>query len=77
MPAWYKLTVGLWAVFVLPFHWFATGFNGLPFLSLPDAPGPYGPSELEWLLYVMVLFAPLLGAPIAFWQFVRGKRKTR
>jgi hypothetical protein len=48
-----------------------TGFGGLPFFSLPDWPEGDGPSVIEWLLAVLILYHPFLSAPVAVWQSVR------
>lgn len=71
IPRWYVWQCALWLVTGLPFQWFFTAFNGLPFLSLPDSPGLGGPSLGEWILAMIFLYHPVLTAPLALWKTVR------
>ena len=75
VPRWYLAECALWTVTGLPFQWLFTSFNGLPFFSLPDAPGPDGPSLPAWVLGLIVLYHPILSAPFAIWSaFSRANR---
>jgi hypothetical protein len=78
IPRWYRWQFAVWLVTGLPFQWFFTAFNGLSFISLPDAPGPDGPSLPAWVLAMTFLYHPLLTAPIAVWSaFSHRKRLTK
>ena len=68
VPRWYRIMLVVWLFTGLPLQWFFTAFNGLPFLSLPDAPGPDGPPILVWLVSMIVLYHPVLTAPVALWH---------
>ena len=68
VPRWYLVEWAIWLCTGLPFQWFYTAFNGLPFFSLPDAPGSNGPSVGLWLFAILFLYHPVLMAPVAFWQ---------
>ena len=74
VPRWYRWQLVIWLFSGLPFQWFFTDFNGLPFFSLPDRPGPSGPSTIPWLLAILFLYHPLLSAPIALWESARRNR---
>ena len=71
IPRWYRWQWVIWLFSGLPLQFLMTGFNGLPFFSLPDWPGGDGPSVIEWLFAVPILYHPFLSAPIAAWQSVR------
>lgn len=75
VPRWYRITLVVWLCTGLPLQWFFTAFNGLPFLSLPDAPGADGPPVLVWVVSVIVLYHPALTTPVALW-LARTRRQT-
>jgi hypothetical protein len=75
VPVWHAWQWGIWIFTGLPFQWLMTRFNGLPFFSLPDAPGPGGPSPVEWILVVLFLYHPFLTAPFAFALTVKRFRE--
>jgi len=78
IPRWYVWECAIWLVTGLPFQWFFTGFNGLSFFSMPDAPGSGGPSLAAWLLALTFLYHPALLAPVAIWSaFSRRKPRGR
>lgn len=66
IPRWFAAQCGIWLVTGLPFQWVFTSFNGLPFFSLPDPPGPNGPSLPAWVAVMIFLYHPVLSAPLAF-----------
>ena len=68
IPNWYRNGCLIWLVTGLPFQWFFTAFNGLSFFSLPDAPGPNGSPLGLWIFAILLLYHPLLLAPVALWQ---------
>lgn len=70
IPRWYLWQFLVWLVTGLPFQWFFTAFNGLSFFSLPDSPGPDGPPLSAWVLVMILLYHPILTAPIAVWSTV-------
>jgi len=76
LPRWYVWQVAIWSFTGLPFQWFFTAFNGLPFFTLPDAPGPNGPSLLEWVLVALFLYHPVLTAPVALWYLLFRQRRS-
>lgn len=79
IPRWYVWQCAVWLVTGLPFQWFFTAFNGLSFFSLPDAPGPGGPSLPAWVLVMIFLYHPILSAPFAIWlarTHCKGVRAT-
>lgn len=76
VPRWYMAESAIWIVTGLPFQWFFTSFNGLAFFSLPDAPGPNGPSLPAWVLELVFIYHPVLSAPFAIWStFSRANRR--
>ncbi len=68
VPRWYLVEWAIWLCTGLPFQWFFTAFSGLPFFSLPDAPGPDGSPLGLWILAILFLYHPLFLAPVALWQ---------
>lgn len=68
IPPWYRTEALIWLFTGLPFQFFFTDFNGIPFLSLPDLPGPNGLSVGPWLLLIVFLYHPILMGPVAIWQ---------
>lgn len=68
VPRWYQLSLKVWCCTGLPLQWFFTAFNGLPFFSLPDAPGPNWSPLPVWLVLIVVLYHPVLTAPVALWH---------
>jgi hypothetical protein len=75
VPQWYLRQLVVWLFTGLPFQWFFTAFNGLSFFSLPDAPGPNGPSLVIWIFAIIFLYHPVLTIPVAIWSiFSRRKR---
>ena len=68
LPQWYLLELKVWLCTGLPLQWFFTAFNGLPFFSLPDAPGVNGPPVALWAVAILVLYHPILMAPLALWH---------
>jgi hypothetical protein len=76
IPRWYLWQFAAWLVTGLPFQWFFTAFNGLPFLSFPDAPGHNGPSLPEWVLAMIFLYHPILTAPVAVWSAFSHRKRS-
>lgn len=76
IPRWHLWQWAIWVGTGLPFQWFFTAFNGLPFFTLPDAPGPNGPSVAGWVLGAIFLYHPLLLAPLALWQAWARRREN-
>jgi hypothetical protein len=64
LPRWYFITVLIWAVVAPSFWWFATGFNGLPFFSLPKLAGPSEGSGWQISLVIQLAIYAALLAPV-------------
>ena len=77
LPTWYKFTCLVWVVAAPSFWWFAMGFNGLPFFSLPKLAGP---SEgAGWQISLVIQFAiyAALLAPLTALPLVLRRRSMR
>ncbi|TCT03870.1 hypothetical protein [Aquabacter spiritensis] len=77
IPPWY---VGQWVVWLftgLPLQWFFTAFNGLSFFTLPDLPGPDGVSRASWVVTGLLLYHPILSAPLALWLAWRRSKGNK
>ena len=77
IPRWYLVECLIWLVTGLPFQWFFTAFNGLPFLSTPDLPGPDGLSLGQWIFVTALLYHPAFMAPVALWQSWTRRTKVK
>lgn len=82
LPTWYKRTCAIWVVAAPLFWLFATGFNGLPFLSLPNLAGPSEGAGWQISLVIQLaiyaaLLAPLTTLPLVFLQRGRVRETAR
>lgn len=74
---WYGKRMLIWALIVVPFWWFATGFHGVPFFTLPMLNGP---SAGDWwqigLIIQLAIFAAMVLPPLV-WPIIYSRAKRR
>jgi hypothetical protein len=78
LPSWYWIACAMWLPAAPSFWWFAMGFNGLPFFTLPKLAGPSeGAGWQISLILQLVIYAALL-APITALPFAlfAGRRAS-
>ena len=80
-PRWYKIMTLIWLFAAPAFWWFATGFNGLPFFSLPTLAGPEEGAgwQISLILQFAIfgaLLAPITTLPIVLLQHRRRQNRS-
>jgi hypothetical protein len=70
LPRWYRRTCAIWLVGAPLFWWFATGFHGEPFFSLPRLNGPSSGGGWEIGLVIQLSILAALLAPVTTFPLV-------
>lgn len=65
VSGWYRNLIVTWVVLFVPLHCFIMLFNNKSPLSMPDTPGPDGSPLGLYLVYIAVMFSPILALPFA------------